>query len=515
MRFTSLIRHSLFLMTLLFIVAFFPRFYLLSEAEIYPDEITWTVRSKEVFQALRQPNYAYFSEAWWNKKTDTEATALPLTLAGGLSMRLFGQTVSTHSFKLLSDIDAVRLPVVILSSIFIVLFFFYLRQLVEPKIAFLVALLLALDPILLALSRWGLNDSLLTIFTSLSLISFLVDVKKQRLTPIPGIFLALSFLTKPNGLVPLVGWILMIILYREQKRIYIFILNLSVFAVLVFLLWPSMWTNPVYFFEYLIRQTQLTQSGIANYFLGVTTNNPPFYYYLFQIGTRLPPLIVIGFLGIAVTVISHIYKFRALKKFILDRPERMVIIIYFILFYFVIALTPKKLGVRYVLPLWPWIYLGCVLWWEKIAKYSPRYTLYLFSALIFLSLYIYVIYTPKLYLYYNFFIGGPTAAQSYDLPNLCLGAKSTAAYINSFYPYISKITYLGCGSTTFPYYSGVPITTNIQDKSDLIILEDAYMKLKPNEPSIKYIHFLTPLAIISEKGVILSRIYSANFKHEF
>ena len=495
------------LLLFLFLVALIPRIYRLSDSEIYPDEVTWTVRSKEVFNNLRGGNFTYFQSAWWNKKEDTEAIAIPLTFIGGLSLRFFGQTVSHHSFKLLSDIDAVRLPVVVLSSLFIVVFFYYLRQIIDSKIAFAVALLLALDPNMLALSRWALNDALLTIFSATGLISYIANVKEKKISPFPGIFLALAFLTKPNGILPIIAWLIISLLNRDKKAVKLLLVNLVVAASLIYLLWPSMYTNPLYIVDYFIRQTQLTQSDFRNYFLGVVTNNPPFYYYLFQIGTRIPSLIVVGLLLGILFMAAKVTNLKNIKRILLEHSAWFAVVIYSIIFYLVISIASKKLGARYILPLWPWIYLASIIVWFKIFKFN-KIVLDVFIAVLFLSSsYTLFNYTPQLYFYYNSLIGGSKNAQNYDLPNLCLGVKSASTFVNN-YPDVTKITYLGCGASIFPYYSNKQITTNLKDKSDLVVVEDSYQRLLPNEDFIESFNLRKPLTIISEKGIILAKIYS-------
>ena len=360
---------------------------------------------------------------------------------------------------------------------------------------------------MIALSRWALNDAFLTIFSTLSLISYITNIKEKKITPIPGIFLALAFLTKPNGILPIIAWLIISLLNRDKKAIKLLVVNLSVAASLIYLLWPSMYTNPFYIIDYFIRQTQLTQSDFRNYFFGVT-NNPPFYYYLFQIGTRVPTIIMVGFLLGILLITTKVTYLKKFKTVLFEHSMWVAIVVYSVIFYLVIDMASKKLGARYALPLWPWIYLVSVLAWYKLLKPFNRIFLNTFVIIVFFS-FIYTIrsYTPQLYFYYNSLVGGPINAQNYDLPNLCLGAKSVGEFVNS-YPDIAKITYLGCGASIFSYYSSKQITTNWKDSSNLVVVEDSYQKLLPNEDFIRYFNSRQPLAVISEKGIILARVYS-------
>lgn len=506
---------SIVLLLILLSISIAPRLYRLPDSEIYPDEVTWTVRSKEVFNHLRGGNFSYFfKDAWWDKKNDTEAIALPLTFLGGLGLRLFGQVVSDHSFKILSDIDSVRLPVAVLSALFSLVFFYYLQKIIDSKIAFIVALFLALDPMMLALSRWALNDALLTIFSTLSLISYIANIKEKKITPFPGIFLALAFLTKPIGILPIIGWIIATLLTPQyRKRVQGLIINLLVAIVLIYLCWPAMYTNPFYIVDYLVRQFQLTQINMAQadnhfetYFLGKVTNNPPFYYYLFLMAIRIPSLVIIGLLISIFLMSVKTIRLRSTKKILFEYSTWIPIIIYTIIFYLAIEIPSKKSGIRYALPLFPWIYLASIYAWYKLFKPFNKILIAFTMIGLFSYLYTIVEYTPQFYWYYNNLIGGPKNAQNYELPNLCLGAKGASKFINN-YPDTMKVTYLGCNGSIFSYYTRKQFTTNWKEPSDLVVLEDDSQRLSPNQDFVRYLNSRQPLVIISEKGIDVAKIY--------
>ena len=73
-----------------------------------------------------------------------------------------------------ATIAPVRLPTVVLTSIFIAIFYLLLLRLFRPMVALLAALLLALNPFHIALSRVLHHDALSTIFIIISALSALI-----------------------------------------------------------------------------------------------------------------------------------------------------------------------------------------------------------------------------------------------------------------------------------------------------------------------------------------------------
>jgi hypothetical protein len=68
---------------LLFLVAFLIRLYGISAHSLFADEITWMVRGKELFFALKQANLNYFINGYWLNKDTTWPIAMPMSLLSG------------------------------------------------------------------------------------------------------------------------------------------------------------------------------------------------------------------------------------------------------------------------------------------------------------------------------------------------------------------------------------------------------------------------------------------------
>ncbi len=127
----SLNRYFIYLV--IFLVSFIPRIYQIDKSPIYPDEITWMVRAKETFLAVRTFNFnhiiTYFRSynAWWNVNNDTEAISLPLVSITGPFIAYLGNGQGILSRNILPDYVAARVPLVIINSLFVVLIYLFLK----------------------------------------------------------------------------------------------------------------------------------------------------------------------------------------------------------------------------------------------------------------------------------------------------------------------------------------------------------------------------------------------------
>lgn len=499
------IQRDALIFVILFSLALIPRVYLLGETTIYPDEISWLVRGKEAFYALKQFNLDFFQYAWWNSTSENEAIGWPISFLSAISLIMFGKGQSGVSLNIMSDYVAGRLPNVLLSSAFIPIFYLLSSRFFSKKIAFLAAILLLLDPTHIALSRWIMHDSFLTTCTFISVITFALGVreKSRKYLMISGLFLSLGFLTKPNGLLPVASWFIVLYLSNKEKVSNFIIASLS-FLLFTIVLWPSSWTNPIIsIFEYLYRQTQLTQIGINYYFFGESSYNPPSWFYLFQIFVKLPTIITIGLL------LFLVYFVRNLNR---KNLNFISFFAFFLIFLISISLANIKLGARYALPLWPWIYLAVsYLLIKLISRAKFIFRVVILGLVIASSVFSALKYFPEDYLFYNSLVGGSGNAQKYDLVGLCYGTKEAIKYLNSCYPGTKSLAILGCSNVVAPYYFTGKVTTDWR-KDDIVIIENSFKQILSNEEAIKYFNQKIPIFIAKQKDVVVSRVYTNNIR---
>lgn len=487
-------KNTFWIYVFLLILATTLRLLSMAKAPIYDDEITWMVRGKETIYALIHHNLAYFKYAWWTDTTETQAISLPLVfLNGGFHVLLAG--AGKYSLHLFSDIIASRLPIVILSSFFPLLIYYYGAYFFSRKVALLGAVLYAINPIAINIDTWVLNDSPLTIFIFLSIAIFYKSVLKGKNTILPGFSLSLSLLTKPLGILPIAFWIIYFLINNRTLKVLKLIFSNLVFAfILVIVLWPQSWINPIFSFpEYMYRQANLVQTNLAVYYWGKVTFNPGWSYYLFQFFTRMPEGIILGFIFY---LVIFIFNFR----------KNMVPVWgYLVLFFLCLNFSANKLGIRYALPMLPWlILLSASGLWGMLNK---------FKSLVFKGIYIFamaatfiypIFYWPDYYLFYNHLIGGPKGAQKYDMVGLCASSKPAIEYLNSI-EYHGKIYVAGCQSSAY-YYTTIPMVNDFRE-ADIIVLETYFQKQHPERAVFEFLKNKPVWKSFEKHGAVIAEIY--------
>jgi 4-amino-4-deoxy-L-arabinose transferase-like glycosyltransferase len=278
-------------------------------------------------------------------------------------------------------LSVARFPVVLITSLGIVLMFFLMRGLVPEKTAFLASVLIALDPYYLAHSRFIHLDALVTTFIALSLLSFLVWVRQPQKTVflvMTGGFLGFALLTKqpaecliPFFLLALIIW-QFVISYSSVRNLKTtcrdcfsvpffksilkpFLLILVIAGVLFVLFWPVMWVAP-------ITTVQKLEAGLENvvenphkwmgYFLGVVTttdNYGPLFYTVVLFMKLTPITLAFFFIGI----LGSLYVFWK-SKFSDKNLTAIFLLLFIALFYLLMTIGEKKFD-RYLLPIFPCI----------------------------------------------------------------------------------------------------------------------------------------------------------------
>ena len=487
----------------IFVLFFFTRFHRLTEIPLYPDEITWMVRSKETALAIRTLNFDFFKSAWWNLPGDTEAIGLPLTGLVGFPLIYLAKDQSVLSFNLFQDYVVGRTSVIVFASFFMVAFFLLVKKAFGGKVALISSLLLVFDPVFASNSKMIMNDIILTSFMFLSVATYVLLEKKPWSVFLPAFFLAASFLTKPNGLLVIPILVIQIWLNGNVKEeLKKFFAVLATAGIFVAIFWPGFWYGQLgAVFDYVFRQGALVGGGINNFYAGQLTNNPPFSYYPFELLTRLPPLILFAF-GLGIFSLNSLK--RSQKAFRLG-----IVSLVFILFFIVgMSFFPKKLGARYILPVWPWVYLvasiGIV---NVIQKLKNSFLAKAFVVGIFVwSVTAFVIFFPNHHLYYSMLVGGPGSVQKHNLVGLCSGSKAAVDYLLRCYPQVERISAIGCGNSTIPYYYPHPYKLDWQ-KAPSFVVEDYYLKLKKDPELNEFYNIYKPTHTLTANGANLSHIY--------
>jgi 4-amino-4-deoxy-L-arabinose transferase-like glycosyltransferase len=222
-------------------------------------------------------------------------------------------------------IATARLMVVLFITASILVTFLFISRLFGAGLAVFMFLLIAFDPFFVAHSRVLHTNGLLATFMFLSLIAFIYYLRTQAISGLvlSGIAAGLSFICISPGvaLIPAIGLITLGNLWDGEarrfdqnlkslmRRVVIPLIAWGAIALLVvFLVWPAMWNNPV---GTLVRMLQYGMSAAEGeiggaHFVGAyqDTGDASNYlnFYPLTYLWRTTPIVLVG-LGLAVLVL--------------------------------------------------------------------------------------------------------------------------------------------------------------------------------------------------------------------
>jgi hypothetical protein len=502
---TKIINNIKLRIIFLFVLAFIPRITSLGGHSVFVDEIIWMSRSKDVYAAVRTMSWSPYNAVWWLIPGVAEPIGLPMTFLGGLSITFLSSGYSHYSLNIAKDFVAARLPAVVLGSLFIPFFYFLSKKFIGDRLAFIASLLLALDPIAIATSRWLHQDTPLMVFSTLSILLYLYS--RRKAATIGSAFLAaMAILTKPQGflIIPVLAIVSVIAVLTKQKAHFkILSVWIGLTAFFTILLFPYLWGNPAgNMLKYLSVQAANVSGGNLTIFNGQVTFNPPWYYYFAIFPFRLPESILIGFLaGLAIT-------FAKLKRNILKNGFLQASLIYTILFVAVISFSDKKLGIRYLLGVWPYVYIIAaygLIYLEKLIGKPFRKIFWLLTFLF--PVWGIIKFYPSYYLFYNHLIT-PAKYQSLEAVGYCDSVKPAIEYLGPNLFHGVKIMLPGCDAA-INYYTGFTINRveSVSAHPDYIILENlTAQKLPAITDDIRNAKY-REIKEIDFRGLILAKIY--------
>lgn len=473
---------------LIFIFTFTIRLIGIDKLMVYPDEITWMVKGKEALYALKASNLDYFRHDWWNSTTDSYAVGWPMVILGGLFHILLAGA-GKYSLHLLPDILSVRLPLILVSSFIPPVLFYYASSFLTFEISFFAAIALSLSPIALGIDRWFIHDSFLSLFFLLSLGSYLKSHKDKKISLMPGIWLALGALTKPLGIIPLIGWLVMF-----NKKLFFISLLTAFFTIQI--LWPQSWVEPIMAYpNYLLRQLTLVNTGdpIPNFYFGISSNSPHWSYYFYELLIRTPEIILIGAILGLFTLVSKIR-----NKLILS------ILLPLSVSFYLLSSSSVKGGIRYLLFALPYIYLLSASGFYLLAKKIKINKVFLYFSIFIHLGSLALIFYPDYYLYYNAISGGGESQKKYILVSLCYGNKSALEYLDAN-DFKGTVFILGCQDPGY-YHSSRKLTKTFKD-ARYIIVESSYIQQHPDSPWLAKTLTYFKVADIYQKGILTASIY--------
>jgi hypothetical protein len=399
----------------LLLLAFLPR-------AVYPVSrpLQWYFRSAKFFQAILHGDLAgtLFSE---------HPGVTVMWLSGAALWGWYGlqsligmnppSPLQTEGYAFADRVAVGVLPLALIVALGILWGWHLLRRLFDRRVAWVGALLWAIDPFYLANSKSLHLDATLSTLTILSALWMLVYLQERRLrhlvvsailgglatsTKISALFL-IPFL----GLCLLVSWL--VSLHDLPSAIRNLLLWIVVAVVVFFGLWPSLWVQPRDSFNLMFRQGVLLHTDAPRdqplFYrgaLGVQDPGPRFYLdtLLYRTTFLTFPFVLVGLLAV--------WNRRREEKL------SLLLLVGFAVFYFIqMSLGSWKDG-RYMLPILLVldVLAACgLLWWaDRVCGPARLPTFALIGLLLAVQALVVFRHHPYHGTHYNALLGGPRAA---------------------------------------------------------------------------------------------------------
>jgi hypothetical protein len=445
---------------------------------------------------------------------------------------------------------------VLVTSLAVVASYLLLRKLSGRKIAFPAALLIALDPYMLAHSRRVHLDAVLASLMYLSALSMLVYVGEGDLSPkrylvLSGIFAGLASLTKVTAvylvlftLLVLAGRLLTALkdgrtvpsgLWRGGKDFLVWAVAAS---LTLFLLWPAMWVRPGFALGELTRgvlwgvATPHGAPGTAGdvpvqFFSGKVVSDPGLGYYPLSVLYRLSPIVFLFFpVSIGAALVGWKRGVWAKSKVL-----GFWLGVAYIFFYVVmISLSAKKLE-SYVLPIFPMLdtlaavgLFASLCWlaraWMRGREGSPQRTVFpaLYVAALASIILISVVWlrlVPHYAAYFNPLLGGAKTASRLLAFGGGEGLDATAGYLNQKVGAKDLVVSTPYDKAVFRYYfqgtaqpAGRKHWSGSWLLSDYVIWYLSYARRDlPSAEVVDLLESLEPEYVARINGVDYARVY--------
>ncbi|MBN1220886.1 MAG: glycosyltransferase family 39 protein [Anaerolineae bacterium] len=427
-----------------------------------------------------------------------------------------------------------RLPVVVAGSLCIAISYSLMKQLLGFKVALLGAFLLALDPLLVGMSRIVGTDGLTASFmlvSSLSIILFFFTPPPRPYSKLAlsAIFAGLGFLTKTTVvfMIPLVGLVMIAALayHKQAKLIWSFIRDGFLWGILValiiFLAWPVLWFQPVETFQHVASELVDVVDEPHNrgsFFWGEPVPDPNIWFYWIISFFRLTIANTIGL------VLAIGYLFERNKTGSSDGIRRKKFILFllwaFIIFYLVFLSLASKKQDRYITPIIPIVnFLAAAGYIWIIEKWPFKHNQAAIPALVIGVQAVTLWYSAPYYLsHYNLLAGGGRTAANTVLVGWGEGLDLAAGYLNEW-PNVEALKVSAWYHSTFePYFRGQAVERVGDDKlsrsakpalvSDYVVLYiNQIQRQLPTPGMIQYYQSFDPVHVVTINGIDYAFIY--------
>lgn len=270
--------------------------------------------------------------------------------------------------------EVLKLPAVLADiAIGLIIFYFLIKKGVKEKIALVASLFFLLNPFVIYNSSvWGQLDSVYTLFALLAFI--LADQKK---TYLGSIFLALSFLTKLQGIIFLPLFLFFI--FNKYSRKIKFITIAFYLATIVITIFPFILAGNK--LGFLVEKTWITSSKILPYLSANAFNlwwplqiiiSPLKIFYLSENINFVGPLTfkIAGFILFALFYLLIFLKRKSNVFFLAS----LISLLFFMI--------PTAMHERYIFPFFAFLPIVGAMAWPKNKKYLWIYIIFSLTSLL-------------------------------------------------------------------------------------------------------------------------------------
>ncbi|MCB0197813.1 MAG: glycosyltransferase family 39 protein [Anaerolineae bacterium] len=293
------------------------------------------------------------------------------TFLTGLSNYMLDTTVIAPS----------RAPFAVVGALFVALLYVFLRRLFNFWVAIIAALIIALSPYQIALSRVVHHDSFNTMFMILSLLALigywlrrwpwywllisavlggLALLSKQVswfMPPFVAVVAGLTWIYRWGEAVPPDGQLRYLVGGQNGRTVARLlgegILWLVVAALTFVALFPAMWVIPGEALTTIfINSTRLVEEGHSHFFFGEISFDPGPLFYPVGWALRATPFEIIGLIGVVGAMLAFFVQRRSVGRWLMTHPVEMVLLTYAGLLFIFVSLSAKKM-VRYFSPAFP------------------------------------------------------------------------------------------------------------------------------------------------------------------
>lgn len=345
-------RRPILLWLLVGVVAAIPRLQAIETMPAFGDEVYWLLDGHEAFQRWQMrdgPN------PWGERVLRHPGT--PTALAGGLAERTRNPQLDRVSENE-RILHSARFLIVWFGVVGCVVLAALGARLYGAQVGVLAGIALALSPQHVANSAWLQCDTTLATFSTGAVLSLALHLREGGWRWLLGsaVMAGLAISSKWPALVLLPFALASIWVARFSGGAWRLqlrnaanesLLWLCVAMLVLFITWPRMWFDPFEFVKTILWARQVAAEHLT-YFQGAITYSPAWYYYFVAVPLSLSELetVLLG-TGLLATLTA------ALRGDLRVRRETWLLLAWLSLFLLAMTLSSKKLGARYVLPIWP------------------------------------------------------------------------------------------------------------------------------------------------------------------